>query len=640
VIVRARIHPGIGIARIGDSPDAFTIGPEVVGAPNTGSSRDESGALKRQAARFRIYGIDEAGNVVDELTSDTADVTWTVHVANTKAAWYRFIAALDIPDAVNTRSPLRNPAIHDDDRQSLVIDPGPKSIVGRPADGVARVPLDGGSFRDIPVSLGELRTDKHGRLLVLSGLGRSESPSHAPLYRREDPDSFNNADDWFDDTSDGPVTAEVVIDGRSIPVEGAWVAVAPPNYAPDVIGWRTLTDLLTDLYVDHGWLPKPAPVRFFADVLPILHRLSNLQWVNAGFAALFGRGRPMDFDNAEFIARLAAPPRPDKSDPYRELRQQLLNAFRPLASPVHEPRLWPQIYGDAYGSFDAASARNSLALPKLQGWILAEWVDGRFERDEPQPPLTAIERAPVAEQPGILDRAALTHCLADAFHPGCELTWPMRRLSLYDSPFRVHQRPAGDPEPDLGPQLTQDNALGLNGPLFAQPPGGLTRWMALPWQGDTAFCRSGYDPDYDPYLPTFWPARVPNQVLTEESYRIVTDPNRPREERIAAYNSREKWLRSIDGDDGVAQVMQRMIDEFGSLGVIEVRLGVQGDPELPDVMYVENIPAPVADDLRKAGIAAGIEPGLPPPPSDPVARAGWLSREHLEAFRSVRVRHQ
>jgi hypothetical protein len=54
MIVRARIHPGIGIARIGDSTSKFIIGPEVIGAPSTTSLRDESGALKRQAARFRV----------------------------------------------------------------------------------------------------------------------------------------------------------------------------------------------------------------------------------------------------------------------------------------------------------------------------------------------------------------------------------------------------------------------------------------------------------------------------------------------------------------------------------------------------------------------------------------------------------
>ena len=471
---------------------------------------------------------------------------------------------------------------------------------------------------------------------MLSANGRSESPSGAPLVVDGDDDSFNNADDWFDDTSDGPVTAEVTVDGRVIPVEGAWVVVTPPNYAPDVIGWRTMTDLLTDLYVDKGWLSRPAVVRFHADVLPILQRLSNLQWVNAGFAALFGRGRPMDFDDPDFIARLAASPQDDDA-PYQELRLQLFNAFRPATSPVHEIRLWPWIYGDAYGTFPSSSPRTSLALPKLQAWILTEWAAGRFERDDPQPTPQSLEQVPVAEQPGILDRAALTYCLADAFHPGCELTWPMRRISLYTSMFRIQQRSASDPEPDIGPQLTQSNALGLNGPLYAQPPGGLTRWMALPWQGDTAYCRSGYQANYDPYVPTFWPARVPNQVLTEGNYEIAIDTSKPRTERIAAYNRRDHWLRGVTQDNaGVAEVMQRMIDQFGDMGIVEARERVLNDPELPDIMYVENISPAVAEALRAAGIAAGL---LPPPP-EWVARAGWASEEQLEAFRRIRIRQE
>ena len=632
MIVSARIHPGIGIARIGDSADEFVIGPEVIGAPVTGM-RDAGGALKRQAARFRVYGIDENGSVVAELTSDNAEITWTVHVANRKAAWYRFIAALDIPEAADTQCALRNSTVKGQDREQLVIDPGPKYIAGPRRSGDPELRLDGGTFEGQDVSLGELRTDEKGRLLVLSGHGISKSPREAPLYIPADRDSFNNADDWYDDTSDGPVTAQVKFDGHAIPVEGAWVVVAPPDYAPDVVGWRTMADLLTDLYVENGWLPKPTVVRFHADVLPILQRLANLQWVNAGFAAMFGHGRPMDFNHRGFIDRLAAPPA--DSDPYRELRHTLFNAFRSLTSKVHEPRLWPWIYGDAFGSFGDASPRNSLALTQLQAWILGEWVAGRFERDQPQPAPGSLDLIPVPEQPDTLDRAALTYCLADAFHPGCELTWPMRRLSLYASVFRIRHRAADDPEPDLGPQLNQTNALGLNGPVYAQPPGGLTRWMALPWQGDTAFCRSGYQPEFDPYLPTFWPARVPNQVLTDADYQIAIDTNESRQARIDAFNRREKWLRAIDHED-VARAMQQAVDHFGWLGVIETRDGVSDDDELAPVMLVENIPPHVTEQLP--AIQAAFV-AFPPAPN-PVARAGWSSVEQLQAFRSVRIRDQ
>ena len=112
----------------------------------------------------------------------------------------------------------------------------PRSITGRDVSGGREHAFDDGTFGTTVVELGELRTDGAGRLLVLGGRGRSGSPSGAPIYVAGDASSFANADDWFDDVSDGPVTAEVSIDGRPIPTAGAWVAVAPPNYAPDVIG--------------------------------------------------------------------------------------------------------------------------------------------------------------------------------------------------------------------------------------------------------------------------------------------------------------------------------------------------------------------------------------------------------------------
>jgi hypothetical protein len=42
------------------------------------------------------------------------------------------------------------------------------------------------------------------------------------------------------------VTATVAIDGRPIPVDPAWIVVAPPNYPPGVVGVLTMYDLLDD----------------------------------------------------------------------------------------------------------------------------------------------------------------------------------------------------------------------------------------------------------------------------------------------------------------------------------------------------------------------------------------------------------
>ena len=54
-IVRYAIYPGIGVARVGNSPDEYFIGPEAPGeVPQPeGGYKDSAGRVKRQAARFR-----------------------------------------------------------------------------------------------------------------------------------------------------------------------------------------------------------------------------------------------------------------------------------------------------------------------------------------------------------------------------------------------------------------------------------------------------------------------------------------------------------------------------------------------------------------------------------------------------------
>ena len=88
-IVRAAIYPAIGIARLGNSENEYFLAPEVTDplpAP-PGFYRDATGALKRQSARFRVYGLNAAGRAVTELTADNAEIRWTVHLANKKSAW-------------------------------------------------------------------------------------------------------------------------------------------------------------------------------------------------------------------------------------------------------------------------------------------------------------------------------------------------------------------------------------------------------------------------------------------------------------------------------------------------------------------------------------------------------------------------
>src|SRR5438105_3710231 len=88
-IARLAIYPAIGISRVGTSAEWF-LAPEVPGLPplRDGRYKDAAGRVKKQVQRFRVYGFNAAGEVVREVTAAEARIDWTVHVANTKAAWY------------------------------------------------------------------------------------------------------------------------------------------------------------------------------------------------------------------------------------------------------------------------------------------------------------------------------------------------------------------------------------------------------------------------------------------------------------------------------------------------------------------------------------------------------------------------
>lgn len=211
----------------------------------------------------------------------------------------------------------------------------------------------------------------------------------------------------------------------------------------------------------------------------------------------------------------------------------------------------------------------------------------------------------------MIDRAALDYCLADAFHPGCEVTWPIRHLTMYSAPFRIRRRDASAPEPDYGDTLTPEIALSTTGPLVAQGPGDLTKWMGLPWQADTAFCQSGYHDEYDPFIPSFWPARVPNHVLTRTNYQIAIDAGQPRAKRVAAFTERYKWVDPLSGS--TAAQMAQMVRIFGDMGLLELENGVPNDPELPPLMMVASfgpgVPEPASSFDGQVMRAAGPAPG-------------------------------
>ena len=585
-----RIHPGIGVARVGNSATEFFLGPEIPGVPPTpegGAFKDAAGRIKRQGQRFRIYAYDDQHRVIGEITAKDAKIAWTAHLANTKASWFSFDMALDVPGA--TTVARRNAQVTGSARLELEINSGIREIAGVKQAGV----ILSGRFMGRDVTLGELRTDDAGRLLVLGGVGNSGTTTpQNPLS------TFANNEGWYDDVSDGPIDATVTIDGKVMPVEGAWLMVAPPDYAPGVPGIVTLYDIMDDATRSPT---QREPVEFWRDIFPILLRLNRLQWVNYGFFVEFGWTAQWDFLEPTLLARLADPGATSK-----ELRNVVFNRFRNPSFLESEPQAWPAVYGDAIVlPTPPNNPRQLMAVTRAQYERLHAWARGAFTAAPRERLKERLEEVPTGDQPASLDRAALDACLGGPFHPGCEATWPMRHACVYDGPFRIRRRPKDISPLDYGRSLTPGVAIDpVLGPLSGSGPGDITRWMAVPWQADTSSCLSGYEPFFDEYLPTFWPSRVPNHVLTDAVYREITDPKTPPDRRrVAFFQARDNWLRRLP--QPTIPRINAMLTEWDKLGIVVAQSGsVAG---LPPEFYIETAAAPIP-----AGAAAAAHEAAPP----------------------------
>jgi L-Lysine epsilon oxidase N-terminal/L-lysine epsilon oxidase C-terminal domain len=329
-----RIHPGIGIARLGDSPDEFCISPETPAAlpiacdhqgnpllsPDGKSElritkfKDPQGRIKRQAARFHIYVYDEQSpegrplKIGDPIEGGgnhgvLVDIQWRVYLANKKSVWYQF-DALKGEHGYESSHPRRNADISDSEaRQRLIIDPGPQ-LVNASDHRRASFSRDSNSLyapvfppplqpRSID-TLGDILTADTGHLLVLGGYGNSGSFLEG--FGQPRIEDYANNDGWFDDTSDGPVMARLVMFStevgrlRFIDVEyPAWVLVGYPRYVPPVLDIVDLNDVVyntaitqfadrTDIYGQRGTFDHPEKINP-NDTAALLHwKAGSLEW--------------------------------------------------------------------------------------------------------------------------------------------------------------------------------------------------------------------------------------------------------------------------------------------------------------------------------------------------------------------------
>jgi hypothetical protein len=457
-----RVFPGIGIARLGNSPDSFFLSPEIPGAGplelTTEDSvqivnhyKDANRQLRRQAARFRIFEFDDAGATPLEINAASgAQIEWRVELANEKAAAGRFVSE-NLPE--NVQLP-RNPGVAQTD---LIIKPTFPPISGLNQRVTASRE---GQFRGRTVYLGELRTDAKGRLLVLGGRGQSDSiPAGLPLgdgtgNPGPNRNTFANNAGWFDDVADGPISATIRIAGQPDVVldNAAWVIVAPPDFSPYTDGITTLFDVASQA----AGLPAPATPSFQNDVLPIIKAAARLRFVSAlpNFSAI-----TTDY------AQLA-----NKTDPAaNQLRLDTQALLQIIESGV----------------------LTNFTLTANQHEIVNAWVNGNFVSDyvanPPLPPLT----------PGGIDRASLSQAVGGGFYPGIEAGIRMTAAAMYAEPYRITRQ-----------------AFTYAGVPQIPHAGFITRTMACPWQSDFFECAAESD------TTVWWPAQRPIDVFIDAAATI------------------------------------------------------------------------------------------------------------------------
>jgi len=605
-----KVYPPLGLARVGNAKDVddYVIGTEVIGGPATKQDgtparyvedfRTPDFAIKRQAARFRIYAHLNDGSVV-EVTADDAKIEWHVAVANLKAGWYEFNQAMDLPLGLSQNAQRRNRTVAiPGGRKGLDIVPTSRKIEGRHAEPVL---FDDGVFSNKQVTLGELRTDGQGRLLFLGGSGVS-----APFRSHLRPLTFANNDGWHDDICDGPVRAVVTFaNGKQMEATPGYVAVTPPNYAPGVIGLVTMDDAVRETFQNQGWVNVPSTTSFTEDVWPIFDRLTGLQWINHGLFVVHGYGSPLDARNPAVMEKLCNAEAVNES-----WRQAVFKLFRDpnIGGALVEPQI-PQVFGDGVDELfeqnPADGAISLLSVTPTQYAHLERWARGMFTADwpgtAPVPPLFT-ELLP-DEQVAHLERATLHDCLGGPFHPGIELTWVMRLPRLWSGAYRLNVLPGDGPaRQDFGEELTPAECIGPDGPFDGVAAGALTRFMGVPWQTDGTSCNSSADyfPTTFLSMPTFWGARVPDQVLSQANYvqASLLDPHKLPLQIQKHLMSRVDWLRDVRGADYFDRI-DNMVHEWAELGMV-----------LPVESPKQHLPVEMRVEQGRHPRAAGYDPKI------------------------------
>ncbi len=517
-----KISPSVGVARLGNSHKQFCLSPDKIGglpyeADEFGNKlgpiqnfKDDESQVRRQGQVFKIMDTND-----HELTTSSptvASMEWTVHLANKKAAWYQFseLKGNLLFGPGNSYKEqgveLRNPSVKGDDRQALIIDPGPRTISGAkqsinfdkssvPHGYPARFPSEytfeengtlrprkpvdpeGVKYGTEVTTLGNLKTDNDGRLIVLGGYGNAGGDE--PLT------SYGGSNTWHDDISDGPVYCKITFnDGTPTVTLQAWVIVGSPDFAPEIVNISNLSDTMFDVGVrafnfvpemrHNGGFNKSYKVNYQRDILPIVKRFAAYQWVAnvqsmmAFSANVFDLSDPSDANKENRLNYFSYFRRPnDKSN--NSSNQPQSELFKKQGD-----NMFPMMpLNSGSNSVSNTTIVKFLALNDTQYFMLEQWAHGNFENN------SDYASFPISKE----DQASVGNCVGLPMCPGIEVTWSLQNPKIYEKAYIIADQkgPGGYNETGLTPSRDEAEGGGCQ-------PGDLTKRMACPWQADFFQC--------------------------------------------------------------------------------------------------------------------------------------------------------
>jgi hypothetical protein len=566
-----RVHPAIGIGRVGDSEQIYLAPVTAAGTrgadgvlgglpvqPGTEATpigaedfRDPDGNVKRQAARFHIYAYPggssgtypngggtrvDVGSTIDGKT--VKDIVWTVHVANKKlnnystvsqGGQFRGIGAYETPGLLELRNADYTASTDPNDPtrlRQLVIDPGPRAISAA-SGGSAVVGFD----LQTPASY----ADAAGAIQPLPDYPVSfPSLFHEPRNLYEPLGPLTSLGDLRVESSGALVvaggfarTSAVKQDDGSYPPlqdateNGLWYddAADGPVNAVLLFTDGSSASVQGAWYVtgDPGYAPQTRNVvSTWDDVYDVWVRELGLVpslYASGKFVTAY---QPSFSDDIQPIFHAAMLQRWNTNLPSQAIKgHDTIGQIQPTDDPTTKISDLKKLIRDPASTLDTqtGSPMMPLSLGDAQKSFLSVSSTQYFLLCQWHDKNYVQVGAPTLGAGEALDRATLQNCLGGRYSPGIEVSFPIRDVNLYVQDWKTQ---------DCGPfrinqapldygTAQKDKAFLSFGyvPLQSHPvePGDMSKFMSVPWHTDYNSCAT-HLPDPNPT-----PSGNPNNTL-------------------------------------------------------------------------------------------------------------------------------